>query len=203
MSNPLQDNDAAIVISAYRSLKTESWLLTASSVLYCYEWLITLSQEIEQIWDKPLSFTTAIFAVNRYAMLFVMILELIPVTTHLVRNLSLSIYRMADEQLCKSCVWITHLVHGFLLLQHLSSALFTGWRVYAMSSQNQWLACFALVGSAVPVFTNTAIYIKEIPIILTSLPGYDTCQAYNPISLDIVFRHCRWLLESQLLWQMW
>ncbi|KAI0766082.1 hypothetical protein BC629DRAFT_907331 [Irpex lacteus] len=82
MSNPLQANDAAIVISAYRSLTTESWLLTASSVMYCYEWLVTLSQEIEQIWAKPLSFTTAIFAVNRYAMLFAMILELIPGNTH-------------------------------------------------------------------------------------------------------------------------
>ncbi len=48
-------------------------------------------------------------------MLFVMILELIPVTTHLVRNLSLSIYRMADEQLCKRYAGNhTSLVHSTL-----------------------------------------------------------------------------------------
>lgn len=40
------------------------------------------------------------------------------------------------------------------MLTAASSSVFTGWRVYAMSSRNQWLAGFALVGSAVPVFTN-------------------------------------------------
>jgi hypothetical protein len=40
-----------------------------STALYFYEYLITLDQEINHIWAKRWSFSTLIFAINRYATL--------------------------------------------------------------------------------------------------------------------------------------
>ena len=54
--------------------------------MYAFEWLITLEQEVEQIWaTRRWTISTWIFAGNRYSVLLFLVLELVPVPNRPVR----------------------------------------------------------------------------------------------------------------------
>ncbi len=65
--------------------------IVATLAMYCYEWLITLDQEVKFFWTGKQTLATWIFAVSRYSTLFLVILTIPPTLTHDVRYPSLDI----------------------------------------------------------------------------------------------------------------
>ena len=62
-------------------------LLTANGselALYCYEWFITLGQELTHIWAQKWTVSTWIFAASRYATLLDVIVLLLPASDYIV-----------------------------------------------------------------------------------------------------------------------
>jgi hypothetical protein len=55
-----------------------------TTALFAYEYIVTLDQEINHIWAKKWSFSTLIFAVNRYISLFLVIVSTLSATTYTV-----------------------------------------------------------------------------------------------------------------------
>ncbi|KAI0766078.1 hypothetical protein BC629DRAFT_1442830 [Irpex lacteus] len=172
MASP-QANDTAVAF-IYRAYMIQDWILTASTALYCYEWLVTLAEEKERIWAKKWTFFNWIFALNRYAMLFSMILSVWPARSHSAG----------------SCVWKNQLSHAFLLLQFLASAAFTALRVYGISGMNRWISSlvFLRLCSAVPVFTNMVLYIKLVPVLVPVIPDRIECAGHDPLSDAAILR---------------
>ncbi|KAI0084028.1 hypothetical protein BDY19DRAFT_910114 [Irpex rosettiformis] len=48
-----------------------------------YEWFVTLDQEIKHIWTRKWTISTWVFAVNRYATMFLVVLQLLPTPNHI------------------------------------------------------------------------------------------------------------------------
>lgn len=59
--------------------------LYSAPVLYIYEWMVTLDQEIYHIWARKWTFSTCIFAVNRYSALLIVIIGFSPAASRVVR----------------------------------------------------------------------------------------------------------------------
>ncbi|KAI0769180.1 hypothetical protein BC629DRAFT_1442265 [Irpex lacteus] len=170
MASP-QANDTAVAF-IYRAYMIQDWILTASTALYCYEWLITLAEEKERIWAKKWTFFNWIFALNRYAILFSMVLSVWPARSHSVG----------------SCVWKNQLSHAFLLLQFLASAAFTALRVYGISGMNRWISSLVFLCSAVPVFKNMVLYIQLVPVLVPVIPDRIECAGHDPLSDAAILR---------------
>ncbi|KAI0701032.1 hypothetical protein BC835DRAFT_1265519, partial [Cytidiella melzeri] len=92
--------------------------------LYCYEWLVTLDQEVKYIWAERWTLSTWIFAVNRYAALIDIIATLLPAPTPIV---------------CLSTIL---------------RLVFSGLRVFALSGRNVWLFLVVFTLSMAPFATN-------------------------------------------------
>ncbi|OCH90408.1 hypothetical protein OBBRIDRAFT_793396 [Obba rivulosa] len=113
---------------------------TATYVIVLYDYLLTLSTEVEVIWTrKMINLTSVLFLVNRYntllnvasAALFVLLSQ-----TTAVRNLGYAFNAVTD--LVSYIVW----------------ASFSAMRVYSLDNRNLALASLALALGLVPFFTN-------------------------------------------------
>ncbi|RPD73188.1 hypothetical protein L226DRAFT_511074, partial [Lentinus tigrinus ALCF2SS1-7] len=83
------DADAAEIISEYAGLMTNAYCAIGASVFVCWEYAITLSDEVDLFWTRGFSGATALFLVNRYVVLAVNILNLIGYATLSDRSCSL------------------------------------------------------------------------------------------------------------------
>ncbi|KAI0685094.1 hypothetical protein BC835DRAFT_1421587 [Cytidiella melzeri] len=141
MSNST-DQDAVDIISFLQAGLIETSLIFATSALYCYEWMVTLDQEVKYVWAQRWTLSTWIFAVNRYASLVYSILMLAPTPTF-IRSVFL------------------HLSQYTILLQFIVAASFSGLRVFALSSRNIWLFLVVFFLNMVPFATNMFHYITD------------------------------------------
>ncbi|KAI0704975.1 hypothetical protein BC835DRAFT_1261773 [Cytidiella melzeri] len=100
--------------------------------LYCYEWMVTLEQEVKYIWAQRWTLSTWIFAVNRYATLLFAVVSVIPPT--------------APTYAC---------VIALSTVESVFSAL----RVFALSGRKIWLFLVVFSLNLVPVATNTVSFL--------------------------------------------
>ena len=62
-------------------------IITMCLALYIYEYLVTMDKEINSIWTRKWTLLTWIYAVNRYTILFGVLVNLaVPVYNYQVRN---------------------------------------------------------------------------------------------------------------------
>ena len=62
----------------------------------CYEWLVTLDQEIKHIWAQPWTLSTWIFVASRYATIIMAIIQVTPIWSYVVRTIA---RKSTDSQL--------------------------------------------------------------------------------------------------------
>ncbi|KAI0809243.1 hypothetical protein BC629DRAFT_1104565 [Irpex lacteus] len=68
-------------IAEYQAFTSSFRVLVATTVLYCYDWSLTLGQEVHYMWCQKWGLPTWIFISSRYATLLSMILQLLPTPT--------------------------------------------------------------------------------------------------------------------------
>ncbi|KAI0809238.1 hypothetical protein BC629DRAFT_1104269 [Irpex lacteus] len=90
----------------YQSFTTQRRMLVATIVLYCYDWLLTLGQEVKYVWQPRRNILWWIFVIVRYATLLNMVLHLVPTPT---LHLSMGLRTYA---LCGRRVWVLLIVSG-------------------------------------------------------------------------------------------
>ncbi|KAI0804530.1 hypothetical protein BC629DRAFT_1590792 [Irpex lacteus] len=71
-------------IAELQAYITDTQIVTAATALYCYEMLVTFDQEVDHIWTRKWTMSTWIFAINRYATLFNMVLSIVPTPNYTV-----------------------------------------------------------------------------------------------------------------------
>ncbi|EKM57682.1 uncharacterized protein PHACADRAFT_251462, partial [Phanerochaete carnosa HHB-10118-sp] len=106
-----------------------------SSALVVYEFLITISNEIDIVWKRPVTVSAVLFGSIRWCMLLTATFELAPIIPN-------------------NCAPLYILIRVFLLIGYTQTALFSALRVFAISNRSHiWsLVVFAL--SMVPFMTN-------------------------------------------------
>ncbi|OBZ73410.1 hypothetical protein A0H81_07276 [Grifola frondosa] len=54
------------IVTVYQELLTLNYFVMAGAVLFIYDYMITIGQEIDFIWSAPLNGATIVFSLNRY-----------------------------------------------------------------------------------------------------------------------------------------
>ncbi|KAI0684057.1 hypothetical protein BC835DRAFT_1294107, partial [Cytidiella melzeri] len=101
--------------------------------LYCFEWFVTVVQEVEHIWVKNWTLSTWIFAVNRYATM---------------GALSLVLFVAAARKSLRPLLQLEAL-HELVVAE-----VFSGLRVFALCNRNVWLFLVVFALNMVPFATN-------------------------------------------------
>ncbi|KAI0937649.1 hypothetical protein AcV5_000436 [Taiwanofungus camphoratus] len=73
----MSSSSAAAKLASYQSFLEEEYCSVAARALFVWDYAITLDQEVQHVWGRPLSMSTCLFFLNRYLNLLVTILELI------------------------------------------------------------------------------------------------------------------------------
>ncbi|RPD73182.1 hypothetical protein L226DRAFT_572616 [Lentinus tigrinus ALCF2SS1-7] len=128
------DADAAEIISEYAGLMTNAYCAIGASVFVCWEYAITLSDEVDLFWTRGFSGATALFFVNRYVVLAVNILNLIGYAT------------LSD----RSCSLLARAGFAMQCLQYVIWAAFSALRTFALS-KNYGVALLVFILSSVSV----------------------------------------------------
>lgn len=106
--------------------------------LYCFEWLTTLDQEVNQIWARKWTLSTWIFVANRHGSLILAVELWFPTTSYTVCTIMISRYVMHTIDYChrglhsvivtnilltiSSCVWVIQVGNTLILLQFMITA---------------------------------------------------------------------------------
>ncbi|KAI0766521.1 hypothetical protein BC629DRAFT_1442660 [Irpex lacteus] len=143
-------------------------LITATTALYSYEWIITFNQEIEQIWNRKWNLSTWIFAFNRYSTFVFALVAVLPDPS------STSVLYDLHKQSCVAGLVITETSS---LLSYVSAA---GLRTSALCNRSLWMFLIVFGLALVPFFTTLVIYAKET-IIYVASPAM-TCGNSEPFT---------------------
>ncbi|KAI0722672.1 hypothetical protein C8Q76DRAFT_782863 [Earliella scabrosa] len=103
--------------------------------LFAYEYLITLSREVDLFWKRKFTMASALFIVNRYLVLAVNILDM-------------------PYSIIVGCVGWSYASSILGVLQYLPWALFSSLRAYVLGSGAWSIALLVLILSMAPVFVN-------------------------------------------------
>jgi len=68
------------LVSAYRLILNESYVSVATCALVVYEIIISIDKEIAHIWTRKLTSMTFLFALNRLAVLFLVLTQMLTFT---------------------------------------------------------------------------------------------------------------------------
>ncbi|PIL24587.1 hypothetical protein GSI_12471 [Ganoderma sinense ZZ0214-1] len=163
------------VVSMYTSLAINSYGRVASAAFILYEYAITLDQEVEMFWKetvtkRKVTGATALFAINRYLVLFLRLLNL------------LGFVPMSD----KKCGRMTKVALAFTLLQYVPWAAFAGLRAYALS-RHKPMSAFIFTLSMATVALNLSLFPLGFTGYVDPLFG---CTVIDPVSLDLS-RKCK------------
>ncbi|KAI0804533.1 hypothetical protein BC629DRAFT_1590794 [Irpex lacteus] len=152
MSNATQVSAADI--AELELFTTGLHVLVACIALYCYEWFITLDQEINDVWAKGWSLATWVFAANRYGTLLIMIIQILPTPNRTVRTYPYDNINMSLTIPEQSCVWEIYLGAVFEILQFIVVAVFTASRAYALCDRKLWVFLTVFGLCMAPFATN-------------------------------------------------
>ncbi|EKM57608.1 uncharacterized protein PHACADRAFT_251322, partial [Phanerochaete carnosa HHB-10118-sp] len=111
------------------------YILGAVSSLVVYEFLITISNEIDMVWKRPVTVSAVLLGSVRWCMLLTVIFELAPTTPN-------------------NCIPLTILVPVFFLIGYAQTALFSALRVFAIWNRSHIWSLVVFVLSMVPFITN-------------------------------------------------
>ncbi|KAI0818721.1 hypothetical protein BC629DRAFT_1463743 [Irpex lacteus] len=134
-----------------------NYLNISANVLYLFDGIITIRQEVHVIWSRKWTVMSWLYALTRYNAAVNSILFLVPVTSLV------------------SCKMGQYLSTAVMLMQFLCFALFSALRVYALSDGRYLTAVIVFALNLVPVATNlficTITLIVEDSDVCTSIPA--------------------------------
>lgn len=144
----------------------ENCLYFAATCLCCYDYFLTLQQEIDFIWSGRLTFANILFYCFRYPA----ILNTIFVV--------LGYVPWPGWQTTRSCTIIIRFEMAGDVLILTSSALFTAMRVYALSGRSKILFGIVLTLGLVAPVISTYTFAVSYPILQVVTPTYQSCDIY-------------------------
>ncbi|KAI0799586.1 hypothetical protein BC629DRAFT_1496967 [Irpex lacteus] len=177
-------------ISENQSFITVSRTVVAVSTFCCYEWLITLSQEIDHIWARRWTLSTWIFASIRYSTFLFAVMQLLPSSNYMSCLLET---RMAEALMTVqftalaglATINISRCIEGITRLLLLCIA-FTALRTCALCNRNIWVFLAVFGFSIVPAFVDSILFYKHGVLFgVTSLDNF--CESVLSHSIPILF----------------
>ncbi|TFK80307.1 hypothetical protein K466DRAFT_667728 [Polyporus arcularius HHB13444] len=172
-------SDNVEIIAQYESLFVSLCCSYATFVYMCYDWMLTLDDEISLFWNRRVSAASILYFAIRYPVVIFWIMGY--PTTHLQGVMSCF----------KSCEAYMYTVMVTQLLIYLFPAVFSALRVYALTAQNKFLAAIVLFFALGPIYANSAHFVWEKPIYVpdfgcvvwhTRLPFYAAADVITGIS---------------------
>ncbi|TBU24160.1 hypothetical protein BD311DRAFT_868333 [Dichomitus squalens] len=148
--------DQAALINEYNGVIVASHCMNAAAVLYLYNWLITIDQEVEYFWKGKVTGAAILFYLNRYISLASFVISLVdwmPMTDK-VRNRPSSF--VAD------CIAYSIYSFAVELVPYVPWAAFAGLRCFALTHGNWVLATLVFMLSLVPLGVNLVYFFYGI-----------------------------------------
>ncbi|KAI0769502.1 hypothetical protein BC629DRAFT_785704 [Irpex lacteus] len=151
---------ARISMSSVAQLQQEliaTYVTRAAPVLFLYEYITTLSEEVDVIWCRKWTATTWLYALTCYSTVLDQIVFLIP-DWNFVRYARAGdeLFRISTLRKCyhNSCKVEIRANNVLQLIRYLCFAWFSALRVYALSDGRFLMASVVLLLNVVPFATN-------------------------------------------------
>ncbi|EKM57653.1 uncharacterized protein PHACADRAFT_251412 [Phanerochaete carnosa HHB-10118-sp] len=132
-----QSNQA--LVQAYSQLIAENYTTAATTCLVIYELLITIGDEVNIVWKRPVTARAVLLGSVRWCVLVSIILQLVPYT---------------PKNMTNSCTPIGVLSEILILIGFVQTAIFAALRVYAIWSKSYVWSLPVFVLSMAPFVTN-------------------------------------------------
>ncbi|KAI0769558.1 hypothetical protein BC629DRAFT_1442237 [Irpex lacteus] len=137
----------------------ETYILTAASVAFFYECVITLCEEVDIVWRRKWTTMTWIYALTRYSVLFNNIRVFPTYDNNIEVHALRPIYRYRVPENCYSCKANIYMQGALTLIQYSCLALFSAFRVYALSDGRCIMAGLVFLLNMVPFATNMSAFL--------------------------------------------
>lgn len=171
--------DYSQVIPLLRIADTAAFLELAASALYCYDYVLTFSQEVRCIWQRRFSGASLLFVLNRYAVLVNRLLRLIQLV-------SWSGFKRQQADVACRIVW--RMSATCTILMYIAIAGFSALRMYAIYNKSRRVLAVVLVmgivNPCVSIYYNTQLTYQAMP------PPFRGCgqdSSFGNPSVDLVF----------------
>lgn len=158
-----QGNPLGITAQDVSNLRFEvSWELAGIALLY-YDFMITISDEVEYIWKRKFTGATALFCINRYVTLLVQTLSVIASL--------LTWQTQTNDSPSLICNGLDRFNESLAIVIEVTIALLIALRVYATWQSNRWIfAVVFIIGLSTPIlniyyYTTLEILAAPIPLI--------------------------------------
>ncbi|RPD59803.1 acid protease [Lentinus tigrinus ALCF2SS1-6] len=145
----MSSSDVAEIIAEYESSFVSLCCSYATFVYICYDWLLTLDEEINLFWNRRVSAASILYFAIRY---LVIIFWIMGYPTNNLRGVSCEAYMYT--------IMVTQ------LLIYVFPAAFSALRVYALTAKNKILAAIVFLFALGPVYANSAHFAWEKPMYL-------------------------------------
>ncbi|KAI0922480.1 hypothetical protein AcV7_006006 [Taiwanofungus camphoratus] len=151
-------------ILAIHEINITNYCLTAATVLFIYDYIITFDQELEVVWRRKTTWSSVLYLLNRYC-----------VIPYLVTQVPF----MQDTH-CKSTYIVAQVGNGIECVLYFLWAAFSALRVYAINDRGRRLPILIVLLGSVPSITN--IYNASQQVAIT-LPQPIPCAVISKLPL--------------------
>ncbi|RPD57220.1 hypothetical protein L227DRAFT_578128 [Lentinus tigrinus ALCF2SS1-6] len=160
-----------VIASEYYDILVNNYCVTAASVVFIYEYIITFGTEVELFWTQPKTGATMLFLLNRGIVMFFTWYDMI--TNFLTQPSSI-----------QSCADVVKTTLVFEVLQYIPWAAFSSLRAFAIA--RSWpLSILVFALSIVPVAINLADFAFDFGGVL--IPPFG-CVSTDTVSVELALR---------------
>ncbi|KAI0689552.1 hypothetical protein BC835DRAFT_1418438 [Cytidiella melzeri] len=170
----------------YRLVLITLWIATSATVLFVFEYCITIAQEISLMWLRKWTGATWLYMLNRYVSVLYVIVDISP-TAPDEKVISSSFSCCQLTVLDSRCAISARMLHILSLVQYVIFAVFSSLRVYALWNRNVKLGVIVLVIALVPLGVNIYNDATYILIYIPSTLPQTQCGTAFGISSAVVF----------------
>ncbi|RPD73123.1 hypothetical protein L226DRAFT_614371 [Lentinus tigrinus ALCF2SS1-7] len=161
-----------VIASEYYDILVNNYCVTAASVVFIYEYIITFGTEVELFWTQPKTGATMLFLLNRGIVMFFTWYDMI--TNFLTQPSSI-----------QSCADVVKTTLVFEVLQYIPWAAFSSLRAFAIA--RSWpLSILVFALSIVPVAINLADFAFDFGGVL--IPPFG-CVSTDTVSVELALRY--------------
>ncbi|RDX40752.1 hypothetical protein OH76DRAFT_306890 [Lentinus brumalis] len=168
MSSSTGDNGA--LVATFSGLLVSNYCTVSTTALFIYECAITLGDEANLFWRRPLTGATALFVSNRLAAMI-----------YLVYALITSYIPLSTQVSCSNNIIASKVIE---ILQYFPWAAFSAMRGLALT-RNWQLATFVFLLSVVPVAVNLAAFSFNVS---GEVVPYIGCSSSDSLTVDMIRR---------------
>ncbi|EKM57684.1 uncharacterized protein PHACADRAFT_251466 [Phanerochaete carnosa HHB-10118-sp] len=153
-----------VLTQLFLQLLVGEYFLGAVASLVVYEFVITMVDEIQMVWKRPITASAMLLGSVRWCMLFSVIFQILPMTPNAAyRN---PIY---------SCTPLNILSFSFTLIGFIQIALFSALRVFAISGRSYAWSLVVFTLSMAPFATNLTVAMTLIYNVVVEPPFGAIC----------------------------